>query len=194
MKFCAKGGDPMFEMAHDFGLLYDSSVVAPKGTPPFWPFTWDYRQPFECSNNKKTEEEKKSPDGDDIRGSNIRQNRPRQRRHTKKDKQKKTISQQKKTVVKNDKRHRVRRQSPFLGRPLKCPTKAYPGLWEIPINPLWNEYNTCHHADQCVFPNTSDDDDINDITDFLKENFERHYNSNKAPFQLNFHVNWFTQK
>jgi peptidoglycan/xylan/chitin deacetylase (PgdA/CDA1 family) len=190
------GGDAMFEMAHDFGLLYDSSVVAPKGTPPYWPFTWDYRQPFDCSNNKKTTEEKKSADGDDILSSNVRQSRPRQRRDTKKDKTpKKTTAQEKKTFVKNNKRqHRVRRNSPFLGRPLKCPTKAYPGLWEIPINPLWNEYNTCHHADQCVFPNNGDDDDINDITDFLKENFERHYTTNKAPFQLNFHVTWFTQK
>lgn len=190
----------MFEMAHDFGLLYDSSVVAPKGQPPYWPFTWDHRQPFDCSNNKKTEpEEKKNVDGEDLLNSNQRQqqqSRQRQRRDTKKDKtQKKTTPHEKKTSVKHNKiNQRVRRNSPFLGRPLKCPTKAYPGLWEFPVNPLWDEYNTCHHADQCVFPNNSDDEDINDIVEFLKENFERHYTTNKAPFQLNFHVNWFTQK
>lgn len=183
----------MFEMAHDFGLTYDSSVVAPKGTPPFWPFTWDYRQPFDCSNNKKTVEEKKSPEGEDILSSSVRNRR--QKRETKKDKAlKKSISAEKKAIAKYHKRHRVRRQSPFLGRPLKCPTKAYPGLWEIPINPLWNEYNTCHHADQCVFPNSSDEDDIDDIFQFLKDNFDRHYTTNKAPFLLNFHVTWFTQK
>ncbi|KAK4337374.1 hypothetical protein RND71_043331 [Anisodus tanguticus] len=47
------GGDPMYEMAHDFGLAYDSSLVTPKGNVPYWPFTWDYRQPFECSNQKQ---------------------------------------------------------------------------------------------------------------------------------------------
>ncbi|CAG2113966.1 unnamed protein product, partial [Medioppia subpectinata] len=140
------GGDPMFEMASDFGLLYDSSVVAPKGTPPFWPFTWDYRQPFDCHNNKKSSEEKKAVDGDDILG---RQSRGRQKRSAKKPKnQKKTTFADKKTNDKTvDRKQRVRRNSPFLGRPLKCPTKAYPGLWEIPVNPLWNEYNTCYHAD-----------------------------------------------
>lgn len=33
------GGDAMFEMAHDFGLAYDTSLVAPKASLPFWPFT-----------------------------------------------------------------------------------------------------------------------------------------------------------
>ena len=33
------GGDAMFEMAHDFGLAYDTSLVAPKANLPFWPFT-----------------------------------------------------------------------------------------------------------------------------------------------------------
>ncbi|XP_054166467.1 chitin deacetylase 1-like [Oppia nitens] len=193
------GGDAMFEMASDFGLLYDSSVVAPRGTPPYWPFTWDYRQPFDCSNNKKETEEKKAVDGEDILGSRS-QSRGRQKRSTKeemsKNRKKLSIGEYKKSFEKIQKtpKQRVRRNSPFLGRPLKCATKPYPGLWEIPINPLWNEYNTCHHADQCVFPHATDDDDIEDIVNFLKDNFERHYGTNRAPFQLNFHVTWFTQK
>ncbi|CAG2165007.1 unnamed protein product, partial [Oppiella nova] len=191
------GGDNMFEMASDFGLVYDSSVVAPRGPTPIWPFTWDYRQPFDCSNNKKADEEKKSVDGDDILGTNTRpQSRGRQKRSAKQvkttHKKTTTFGEKKANEKPINRKQRVRRS--FLGRPLKCATKAYPGLWEIPINPLWNEYNTCHHADQCVFPHSSDADDINDITEFLKENFERHYSTNRAPFQLNFHVTWFTQK
>lgn len=89
---------------------------------------------------------------------------------------------------------RAKRSSPYLGRPLKCPTKAYPGLWEVPVNPLYNDVNTCPHADQCVFPSSDENDDASDIVDFLTENFERHYTTNRAPFQLNFHVNWFTSK
>lgn len=52
------GGDAMYEMAHDFGLAYDTSLVAPKDAIPFWPFTWDYRQPFDCSNQKQKTKEK----------------------------------------------------------------------------------------------------------------------------------------
>ncbi|OTF80420.1 Chitin binding Peritrophin-A domain containing protein, partial [Euroglyphus maynei] len=166
--FIRPGGNAMFEMAHDFGFLYDSSIAAPRGTPPYWPFTYDYRQPFDCSNQpKKDESQRYGPTDQDSgygrfgsgRGSN-----------------------------------RGKRQTPFLGRALKCPTRSFPGLWEVPINPLFNEFNTCHHADQCVFPSASDDDDVESIVDFLKENFDRHYNTNRAPFQLNFHVTWFTQK
>lgn len=89
---------------------------------------------------------------------------------------------------------RIKRNSPYLGRPLRCPTKPYPGLWEIPVNPLYNEYNTCPHVDQCVFPSSEETDDASDIVDFLKENFNRHYTTNRAPFLLNFHITWFTSK
>lgn len=164
----------MFEMAHDFGLLYDSSIAAPRGTPPYWPFTYDYRQPFDCSNQPKKDQSKRAGPGEEDEEYTRFRSRPgiRQRRAT----------------------PRVKRQTPYLGRPLKCPTRPFPGLWEVPINPLYNEFNTCHHADQCVFPSATDNDDIEAIVEFLKENFERHYTTNRAPFQLNFHVTWFTQK
>lgn len=35
--FIKPGGDAMFEMAHDFGLAYDTSLVAPKLLQPIWP-------------------------------------------------------------------------------------------------------------------------------------------------------------
>lgn len=192
----------MFEMAHDFGFLYDSSIAAPRGSPPYWPFTYDHRQPFDCSNVPKRSESNRWGPGDENSG--YENDKPahtndraggrrfgRQKREVE-DGQEVHFSASGERLLRRS--HREKRQTPYLGRPLKCPTKAFPGLWEIPINPLWNEFNTCHHADQCVFPSASDDDDTDAIVDFLKENFDRHYTTNRAPFQLNFHVNWFTQK
>lgn len=221
--FIRPGGNQMFEMAHDFGLLYDSSIAAPRGTPPYWPFTYDYRQPFDCSNQpKKDQTDRNGPayrDAESYRagsssngggGGSGRQRYGRRRRDVSSVKEnhgkakatfkKESLdavvkkSNNKTSTATAGKLHRVRRQTTYLGRAIKCPTRAFPGLWEVPINPLWNEVNTCHHADQCVFPSASDDDDIDAIVDFLKENFDRHYNTNRAPFQLNFHVTWFTQK
>lgn len=188
--FIKPGGNAMFEMAHDFGFMYDSSIAAPRGTPPYWPFTYDFRQPFDCSNQPKNDQSNRygpndQDSGYDSTGAGAARSRfGRRRRDT-------SIDDQDEVLVRH---HRAKRQVPFLGRALKCPTKSYPGLWEVPINPLFNEFNTCHHADQCVFPSASDDDDTEAIVDFLKENFDRHYATNRAPFQLNFHVTWFTQK
>lgn len=188
----------MFEMAHDFGFMYDSSIAAPRGTPPYWPFTYDYRQPFDCSNQPKKDESNRAGPGDQDSGygSNApgaaRSRFGRRKREAQGEESKTEFTASGEKLL--HRHHRVRRQVPFLGRPLKCPTKAFQGLWEVPINPLFNEFNTCHHADQCVFPSASDDDDIETIYDFLKENFDRHYSTNRAPFQLNFHVTWFTQK
>lgn len=168
------------------------SIVAPRGSPPYWPYTLDYRQPFDCANNKKGSDKKSNSDDGDILDTTIRQNRPRQKRDAKKgikSYRKKAILSE---VKKGKGKRRVRRQS-RLGRALRCPSKQYPGLWEIPINPLFNEFNTCHHVDQCVFP-TATDSDTDDILEFLVDNFERYYNTNRAPFQLNFHVTWFTSK
>ena len=210
--FIKPGGNAMFEMAHDFGFLYDSSIAAPRGTPPYWPFTYDFRQPFDCSNQpKKDETNRAGPDDQDSGYGPIRSNDAGTARSRFGRRRRKRSSNDNIVAGEGDggttkveftatgkkllhRHHRIRRQVPFLGRPLKCPTKPYPGLWEVPINPLFNEFNTCHHADQCVFPSASDDDDIETIVDFLKENFERHYSTNRAPFQLNFHVTWFTQK
>ncbi|KAH9516648.1 Cda4p, variant 2 [Dermatophagoides farinae] len=116
------GGNSMFEMAHDFGFLYDSSIAAPRGTPPYWPFTYDYRQPFDCSNQPKKDESRRFGPTDDDSGygrGGFGSGRGSSNRGA-----------------------RAKRQTPFLGRPLKCPTRSFPGLWEVPINPLYNEFNT----------------------------------------------------
>lgn len=184
------GGDAMFEMLHDFGLMYDSTIVAPRSPVPIWPFTFDHRQPFDCSNNAANNNNggngqsgSSSSEGRaDILNSDGRNGRGPPPG---------TPQRQKRSTHLLD---RSKRSSPYLGRPLKCPTKAYPGLWEIPINPYFNEFNTCHHLDQCVFPSADETDDGSDIVDFLTDNFNRHYSTNRAPFQLNFHVTWFTSK
>lgn len=195
----------MFEMAHDFGLMYDSSIVAPRSPVPVWPFTFDHRQPFDCSANPNGNSgPQKDTEGADILNADGRNGRgspaqaQRQKRAANEKKKLLGKSKAKATSEKKSKsnpiKHRLRRSSPYLGRPLKCPTKPYPGLWEIPVNPYFNEFNTCHHLDQCVFPSADENDDGTDIMEFLVENFERHYSTNRAPFQLNFHVTWFTNK
>ena len=232
----------MFEMAHDFGLMYDTSIVAPRANPPFWPFTFDYKQPFDCYNSNKkgnSDGSDEGPNPGSIQGhrgqSGQRQkrdledmdvdwvrhkdgkskpNRVNQKKRAyyevSKKKNNKSLSRAKRSADDSDSadlplyrdrrsadesgHNRAKRNTPYLGRALQCPTKAYPGLWEIPVNPLYNDVNTCPHADQCVFPSSDESDDSQDIIDFLTENFERHYTTNRAPFQLNFHVNWFTSK
>lgn len=170
-------GDNMYQMINDFGLSYDSSIVAPKGDYPLWPFTLDSKVPFDCANfrNNKKSQDNHSNDGNGNGNGNGHEPGQRQRRYAA------TPSQQ---------HHRYKRQSPFAGKSLKCPTKSYPGIWEVPINPMSNEFNTCHHLDQCVFPSQDDHSDSSDIVDFLTENFERHYNTTRAPFQVNLHVQW----
>lgn len=71
-----------------------------------------------------------------------------------------------------------------------CPSRSFPGIWEVPLNTLETADGTggsCVFLDQCVFP-----DDPEAIFDFLIHNFERHYLTNKAPLVLNLHVNWVT--
>ena len=55
-----------------------------------------------------------------------------------------------------------------------CPTKSFPGLWEIPLNSHYIEDKTggqCSYLDQCVFTYQTPDDVFN----WLKEDFLRHY-------------------
>lgn len=167
------GGDNMFQMINDFGLQYSSSIVAPKADYPLWPFTLDSKVPFDCANvrtNKKPPGTSSQQHGSGTGSGSSHEPGQRQRRHS--------IHE------------RVKRQSTFAGKSLKCPTKSYPGIWEVPINPMTNEISTCHHLDQCVFPSQDDHSDSSDIVNFLIENFERHYNTTRAPYQINLHVQW----
>jgi hypothetical protein len=66
---------------------------------------------------------------------------------------------------------------------------SHSGLWEIPLNSHYNEEASggqCTYLDQCVFTYQSSDD----VFQWLKEDFWR-YQSNKAPYTLPLHTNWF---
>lgn len=161
------GGDSMYQMINDFGLSYSSSIVAPKSEYPLWPFTLDSKVPFDCANVRTNKKQQPAGDSHQEPGQ-------RQRRH----------------ASPADEQLRFKRQSTFAGKSLKCPTKSYPGIWEIPLNPMSNDLSQCHHLDQCVFPSQDDHSDSSDIVEFLVENFERHYNTTRAPLQINLHVQW----
>ena len=72
-----------------------------------------------------------------------------------------------------------------------CPTRQFPGMWEIPLNSHYVEGylgGHCPYLDQCVFTHM----DREDILAWLKEDFLRHYETNRAPYTLALHTNWFT--
>ena len=73
-----------------------------------------------------------------------------------------------------------------MGTKQRCPSRAYPGLWELPLNQLSIEDFTCAMVDSCP-PQLSGED----IYRMLAMNFKRHYNSNRAPYGLYFHAAWF---
>lgn len=191
------GGDNMYQMLNDFGLTYSSSIVAPKAEYPLWPFTLDSKVPFDCANvrhNKKSQDHSSngnSGGGGNGDNNNERGHEPgrRQKRMTETgdDEEQQVDTAAAGSKVENK---RFKRQSTFAGKSLKCPTKSYPGIWEVPLNPLTNEISTCHHLDQCIFPSQDDHSDSSDIVNFLVDNFERHYNTTRAPFQINLHVQW----
>jgi len=69
-----------------------------------------------------------------------------------------------------------------------CPTKAFPGLWELPLV-MWNDHRDgrCSMADACSNP-----PDAEGVYMMILKNFERHYQTNRAPFGLFYHPAWFT--
>jgi len=72
-----------------------------------------------------------------------------------------------------------------------CPTKAFPGVWEIPVNLHYVQGllgGQCSYLDQCVFALLGSED----VFEWLQEDFRRHYDSNRAPYMIPFHTNWFT--
>ena len=67
-----------------------------------------------------------------------------------------------------------------------CPTKSFPGLWELPLV-MWNDLKDgrCSMADACSNPS-----DAEGVYLMIMQNFQRHYNSNRAPFGLYYHPAW----
>ncbi|CAO1383423.1 unnamed protein product [Diamesa tonsa] len=74
-----------------------------------------------------------------------------------------------------------------------CPTKTFPGVWEVPLNTHYVENfegGICPYLDQCVLHNH----DADDVLEWLQEDFSRYYEQNKAPYMMAFHTNWFQIK
>lgn len=45
------GGNTQFEMMEEQFFVYDSSIAAPLGRKPIWPYSLDYRMPHKCHGN-----------------------------------------------------------------------------------------------------------------------------------------------
>lgn len=74
-----------------------------------------------------------------------------------------------------------------------CPTRQFPGVWEVPMNAHYIESyegGHCPYLDQCVLHNH----DADDVFEWLQEDFSRHYQQNKAPYMMAFKSNWFQIK
>ncbi|KAJ8936773.1 hypothetical protein NQ318_008989 [Aromia moschata] len=74
-----------------------------------------------------------------------------------------------------------------------CPTKSFPGVWEVPLNTHYVEGfegGHCPYLDQCVLHNH----DAEDVFQWLQEDFLRYYDQNRAPYMMPFHTNWFSIK
>lgn len=74
-----------------------------------------------------------------------------------------------------------------------CPTRQFPGVWEVPLNTHYiegYEGGHCPYLDQCVLHNL----DENEVVQWLQEDFSRYYDQNKAPYMMPFHTNWFQTK
>ncbi|XP_014609086.1 PREDICTED: uncharacterized protein LOC106789421 [Polistes canadensis] len=67
-----------------------------------------------------------------------------------------------------------------------CPTRVYPGIWELPLNQFVAGEYTCATMNSCP-SNLS----LNEVYEMLMFNFKRHYHSNRAPMGLHFHTSWF---
>jgi len=71
-----------------------------------------------------------------------------------------------------------------------CPTRSFPGVWELPLNSHYVESfegGHCPYMDQCVLFNHDSDQ----VLEWLQEDFRRHYNHNRAPYMMPFHTTWF---
>jgi len=68
-----------------------------------------------------------------------------------------------------------------------CPQTKYAGIWTVPMVALNRNNTDCSMADACDKPNNT-----NQTFQYLKTNFERHYNTSKAPFGVYLTANgWF---
>lgn len=60
------------------------------------------------------------------------------------------------------------------------------GVWELPLV-MWNDLKEgrCSMADACSNPPSAEG-----VYYMIMKNFQRHYNTNRAPFLLSYHPAW----
>lgn len=170
----------MFKMLHDFNFTYDSSMPVYENRPPSWPYTLDYKIfhgnfnslfffHFHCS----TLERRKFMCFSAQLSSRL-------------------------FIILNSINlylfffFALHCTSIYLALDCMippCPTKSYPGVWEVPMV-MWQDLNggRCSMGDACSNPADSDG-----VSKMIMKNFERHYTTNRAPFGLFYHAAWFTQ-
>ncbi|XP_017078809.1 chitin deacetylase 8 [Drosophila eugracilis] len=72
-----------------------------------------------------------------------------------------------------------------------CPEASIPGFW---VNPMvtWTDTEgySCSMIDACVYP---PEDDVDELFDWMLENFNRHYEGSRAPFGMYLHAAWFSR-
>ncbi|KAF0303227.1 Basement membrane-specific heparan sulfate proteoglycan core protein [Amphibalanus amphitrite] len=76
-----------------------------------------------------------------------------------------------------------------VGEGVKCPSRSFPGIWEMVMNQLKVHEYTCAMVDNC--PQVEDEEEQFQV---FMSNFKRHYTTNRAPFGLYFHTGWFQKK
>ncbi|XP_055346648.1 LOW QUALITY PROTEIN: chitin deacetylase 1-like [Paramacrobiotus metropolitanus] len=71
-----------------------------------------------------------------------------------------------------------------------CPNNSFPGIWEMPIV-MWNDLSgsRCNMVDQCT-----DAENYQEVYELLMSNFERHYTTNRAPFNIFVSAGWFAKE
>ena len=89
----------------------------------------------------------------------------------------------------------------------RCPSRSFPGIWEMPLNQITMEEFSCAMVDRwdteiTQWKRESDIDIIfnfscppyfseNELYEMFMNNFRRHYETNRAPLGLYFHTLWF---
>jgi hypothetical protein len=71
-----------------------------------------------------------------------------------------------------------------------CPNNSYPGIWEVPII-MWTDLSgsRCNTIDSCTDANSAPE-----VYELLMSNFERHYSTNRAPFNMFLSPAWFAKE
>ncbi|KAK3872525.1 hypothetical protein Pcinc_022397 [Petrolisthes cinctipes] len=85
-------------------------------------------------------------------------------------------------------------QVPHECRSGSCPERSFPGVWEIPMNSHFRDFNYqggfCPYLDQCALSYENEPE----ILQWLIDDFNRHYSTNRAPYMMALTTNWFQTK